>query len=37
MTQKMREIFILSDACITATYGDVKKIRDGIEELKFKP
>ncbi|CAF0761053.1 unnamed protein product [Adineta steineri] len=25
------------DACITSTYGDMKKIREGIEELDFKP
>jgi hypothetical protein len=26
-----------SDACITGTYGDIKTIRAGIEELDFKP
>ncbi len=30
-------IFIFSDTCITATYGDIKTIRAGIEELDFKP
>jgi hypothetical protein len=30
-------ILIFSDACITSTFGDIKKIRDGIEELDFKP
>lgn len=25
------------DTCITTTYGDLKKIRYGIEELDFKP
>jgi hypothetical protein len=29
--------FSLSDACIISTYGDANKIRDGIEELDFKP
>jgi len=29
--------FSLSDACIISTYGDANKVRDGIEELDFKP
>ncbi len=28
---------IFSDTCITAADGDIKKIRQGIEELEFKP
>ncbi len=30
-------LFFSSDACVISTYGDMKKIRDGIEELNFKP
>jgi hypothetical protein len=30
-------ICIFSDTCITAAHGDIKKIREGIEELEFKP
>jgi len=28
---------IFSDKCITDAFGDIEKIRDGIEELHFKP
>jgi hypothetical protein len=31
------QVSFSSDACVILTYGDVKKIRDGIEELEFKP
>lgn len=37
MINKHRECSYFSDTCITGAYGDVKKIRDGIEELEFKP
>ena len=30
-------LFVFSDACITGAFGDVKKVRDGIQELDFKP
>ena len=30
-------MFCFSDACITGAFGDIKKIREGIEELGFKP
>lgn len=29
--------FIFSDTCITGAYGDIKTIREGIQELEFKP
>jgi putative component of toxin-antitoxin plasmid stabilization module len=35
--ERIREYLCFSDACITGTYGDIKKIREGIEELDFKP
>jgi len=36
--KKKKEInFVFSDKCITDAFGDIEKIRDGIEELHFKP
>ena len=32
-----KEYSYFSDTCITSTYGEMKKIREGIEELEFKP